>query len=119
MNLRSMRRSNWTGRLLAHAAHLNAFHRPARECGNMVRNGSIRAGDQEILGLACYKSIGSCASLPARFHQDKCEGMGGRAEAVIFHFNCRGSPERNCPTGACSRLAAEFTERYRPPTALQ
>ena len=112
MNLRRMRLTRWTDQLLGHAARLSARVTPARECGNMVRNGTVRAGDQELLGLACFKAAGECVSLPPRFHQDKCEGMA-RSDAVIYHFNCKSRPETHCPRGSCMRLALEFAVASR------
>lgn len=108
MNLRRQRQLNWTGRLLAHAAYLSAHSVPARHCGKMVRNGTVRAGDQELLGLACFRALGECVALPPRFHQDRCEGIA-LPNGVIFHFNCGARPDSHCPRGsACLDMATEF-----------
>ena len=112
---------------------------PARECGKMVRNSSrgrdsssrdgggggltLAAGDQELVSFACLQTR-LCRPLPAHMHQDKCDGFAGggggggggsgsgAAAALIYHFNCRGSPEAHCPSAECREVAREHERRF-------
>ena len=87
MNLRRMRQLNWTGTLLRRIQLLGVGNVPARACGKMVRNGSIAAGDQELLSFGCLRAYrGACVPLPEGLHQDKCDGMGGGTHALVLHF---------------------------------
>lgn len=87
MNLQRMRERNWTSHLLRRISLLGVGHVPARACGKMVRNGSLAAGDQELLSFGCLKAHGNaCLALPDGLHQDKCDGMTGGARALILHF---------------------------------
>ena len=112
MDLRRARQMNWTRSfVLDRIAHLGRARLPARECGKMIRNGTMMAGDQELLSYACLKSR-ACLALPAVMHQDKCDGWSHSNSALIYHFNCHGRPESDCPTTACTRLAREWGRLY-------
>lgn len=113
MDLALMRARNWTGRLLERIAALGRPNVPARSCGKMVRNGSLVAGDQELLSYACLKAPGSCVALPDGMHQDKCEGLSGGRRAIVLHFNCGGDAPGSCPgSGPCARVAQEYARLY-------
>lgn len=104
MNLRRMRQLNWTGTLLRRIQQLGVGNVPARACGKMVRNGSIAAGDQELLSFGCLRAYrGACVPLPEGMHQDKCDGMGGGTHALVLHFVSHNAPG---------------TERISPPVRL-
>ena len=112
MDLRRMRSDNWTGGMMRRVAQLGRGNVPARRCGKMVRNGTLVAGDQELLSFGCLTRRGACARLPDHQHQDKCDGMVG-ARAVVLHFNCKGQPPRDCPSsGPCTRLSREYATLY-------
>ena len=113
MDLALMRARNWTGRLLERIAALGRPNVPARSCGKMVRNGSLVAGDQELLSYAYLKAPGSCVALPDGMHQDKCEGLSGGRRAIVLHFNCGGDAPGSCPgSGPCARVAQEYARLY-------
>ena len=87
MNLNRMRELNWTSTMLHRLAKLSQKNVPARLCGKLVRNGSLAAGDQELLSYGCLSSDrGVCMPLPHGVHQDKCDGMSGGGQAVVLHF---------------------------------
>lgn len=115
MDVRRMRALNWTRALLTHVARLGRPGTPARLCGKMVRgNGTLAAGDQELLSFACLQAGRSaCHPMPPALHQDKCDGFSSAGRAVVLHFNCRASVPADCPTSACTRLVGEFNARER------
>ena len=109
MDLRRMRQTNFTSSLLSRVARLGRGGVPARECGKMVRNDTLAAGDQELLSFGClHAGPAACLPLPALMHQDKCDGFSGGRAAVVLHFNCRGKIPLDCPTPDCNRLARDF-----------
>ena len=118
MDLRRMRSDNWTGGMMRRVANLGKGNVPARRCGKMVRNGTLVAGDQELLSFGCLSATrrGACARLPDHQHQDRCDGMAGGRDAVVLHFNCKGQPPRDCPSsGPCTKLAREYATLFVRP----
>ena len=111
MSLRRMRAVHWTDQLLARVAGLGRPGVPARACGKLVRNDTLVASDQELLSYACLASR-ACEPMPTELHQDKCDGMMGGADVLIFHFNCRGNPKAHCPNAACTSLAKEYARLF-------
>ena len=120
MDLRRMRQLNWTSTLLHRIRMLGTGNVPARACGKMVRNGSIAAGDQELLSFGCLRAYrGACVPLPEGMHQDKCDGMGGGGHSLVLHFVNTPRLERICPFAqACRRSEPSQMEHAAAPACL-